>query len=373
MRVLFVNGRPDAQQNPGGDTVQLLKTKAALEKIGVAVEVRSPDNLFDLPPCDVAHVFNIQMPYSSLRVVETIREKRVPIVLSPIYWDLYDYWCQRALGDRLRWQRLSRILGTTRVRWLYANWQRWKAPFKSWWRVQRRLLQETDRVLPNSQSEADLLQKTFRLDETFQEKVDVVPNAIDPTLYRELPEPSQVFQERYGIQDFVLQVGTIHPVKNQLGLIEALYDTATTLVFVGPTMLEMSEYAQHCHDRAVQRGNVVFAGRVPHEELPRIYALASVHVLPSWRETPGLVSLEAAAAGCRIVSTSIGSARDYFGDLASYCHPSDPESIRSAVETALRSSSSPGLRQRVLANFTWERAGEASLVSYEKTLNGEGS
>jgi hypothetical protein len=39
MQVLFVI-REDARRNLGGDTIQMLKTKAALENLGLTVEVR---------------------------------------------------------------------------------------------------------------------------------------------------------------------------------------------------------------------------------------------------------------------------------------------------------------------------------------------
>ena len=91
-------------------------------------------------------------------------------------------------------------------------------------------------------------------------------------------------------------------------------------------------------------------------------------MLPSWRETPGLVSLEAAAAGCRIVSTAIGSAREYFGDLAWYCDPCNPGSIRQAVLQALAAPATAALRQRVLERFTWEVAAQNTLEAYSKVM-----
>jgi len=206
------------------------------------------------------------------------------------------------------------------------------------------------------------------LEADFYEKADVIPNAIDTRLYESLPAPSEIFFRTYDIRDFVLEVGTIYPVKNQLELIEALFDLPVPLVFVGQTLDAFADYANACRARAAQRGNVYFIDHLPYEELPGIYALAGVHALPSWRETPGLVSLEAAAAGCRIVTTSIGSTRDYFGDLVWYCAPDDRASIRTAIEAALQAKPSTALRQRVLSEYTWERTAQATLASYQKVL-----
>jgi glycosyltransferase involved in cell wall biosynthesis len=260
------------------------------------------------------------------------------------------------------------LMGKEHVRQLYLGWQKTKSPANARWRAQRRLLAGALRVLPNSQAEADLLQKSFALQKGFQKTIDVVPNAIDMALYQTKPAPSENFFHKYGVRDFVLQVGMIYPAKNQLALIEALYDLPVSLVIIGQVLAPMADYAETCKARAAERGNVLFIDRVPHDELPGIYALAAVHALPSWRETPGLVSLEAGAAGCRIVTTSIGSTRDYFGDMAWYCRPDDLSSIRQAVQSALQANPSIALRNRILREYTWRKAAEATLAAYEKAL-----
>ena len=323
MRVLFINSREDAQAIPGGDTVQMLSTKEALESLGLSVEVRYAHELADLPVCDIAHIFNMQTPEPAWAALDILQARETPVVLSPIYWDMFEHWAELAMVERAQWRRLSGWLGKARVSDAYVHWQKLKSPTNTIWRTQRRLLQRATRVLPNSQAEAVHLEKTFVLGSGFQRKVDVVPNAIDTALYQELPAPCEAFHRTHGVKDFVLQVGTIYPAKNQLGTIDALFDLPVPLVFIGQVMDAAADYAWLCKTRAEERGNTLFIDRLPHEELPGIYALAAVHVLPSWRETPGLVSLEAAAAGCRIVTTSIGSARDYFGDFAWYCHPED--------------------------------------------------
>jgi glycosyltransferase involved in cell wall biosynthesis len=197
----------------------------------------------------------------------------------------------------------------------------------------------------------------------------VIPNAIDTDLYASPPAPSEWFFNKYGVRDFILEVGTVYPVKNQLGLIEALFDLPIPLVIVGKALGAFTAYAEACKARAAERGRVVFIDQVAHDDLPGIYALAAVHALPSWRETPGLVSLEAAAAGCRVVTTELGPTRDYFGDLAWYCYPDDFASIRKSVEIALKAPPPAELRKQVLSQYTWERTATATLAAYEKALN----
>lgn len=369
MRLLAINARANAASLPGGDSIQMEKTSQALQMLGVTIEVRPPAGLDRMPACDLAHVYNIQEPETTWQVCKALTRWGVPFVLSPIYWDMYEYWAEEALHTRKTWQRLAGLFGPERVRKYYIRWQNIKAPGKHTWQLQRNLLQTARRVLPNSRSEAVHLEKSFWLGAEFQDRVDIVPNAIDTRLYLERPVPSQAFLAEYNLRDFVLEVGTIYPVKNQLGLLEALHDVPVPIVLIGQVMEARSEYAQACKELARQRGNVLFLDRVDHAELKNIYALAAVHALPSWRETPGLVSLEAAAAGCNVVTTSIGSTYDYFGDQAHYCHPADRTSIRTAVVSALAKQPNGKLRDRVLAEFNWQRAAQATLDSYTKALN----
>ena len=338
--------------------------------MAVTVEVRGSDGLADdLPPYDLAHLFNIQTAESSWTAFEVLQKQNAPVVLSSIFWDMLDHWFEFAVEMRRSWRYLARFVGKSKARQMYTARQRRKGPQSDIWQLQRRLLESADRVLPNSRSEADLLHQTFALNGTFYDRVNVIPNGIAPDLFDPAPTPSEVFAEQYGVRDFVLEVGAISPIKNQLGVIEALYDLPVPLVFVGQPAEAMPEYAEQCKTLGKKRGNVLFIDRLPHEDLPGIYALAQVHVLPSWRETPGLASLEAAAAGCHIVTTSIGSTRDYFGDWAWYCYPDDLDSIRRGVTEALQAPRSTALREQILSQFTWQRAGEATLAAYEKALN----
>jgi glycosyltransferase involved in cell wall biosynthesis len=94
-----------------------------------------------------------------------------------------------------------------------------------------------------------------------------------------------------------------------------------------------------------------------------------VHALVSWYDTPGLVSLEAAMAGCRIVTTDRGSAREYFGSTVDYCDPADPESIRRAVVAAWeRPKPARDLQRLVYRNYCWERAARATLRGYQLAM-----
>jgi glycosyltransferase involved in cell wall biosynthesis len=123
-----------------------------------------------------------------------------------------------------------------------------------------------------------------------------------------------------------------------------------------------------CKKHANSR-TIFITNGVSEDDLIPVYQNARVHVLASWFETPGLVSLEAALAGCAVVTTDRGSPREYFGDLARYCRPDSIGSIRCAVEQAWEEGPTPGLREHVLNNFTWETVAKRTLDAYQLALS----
>jgi glycosyltransferase involved in cell wall biosynthesis len=364
LRVLMLN-RSDAFTVSGGDTVLMLETKAGLEKLGVRVEVDVGDTSRSTQAFDLVHVFNCDQLERFLGTSPSSpRRHGPPIVLSPLFWFDTGHWFDAAVVTRRRWRLAGRALGLTRSRHLYELWQTCKFRYGGAGRRLRHALAQLARILPDSRAQIAHLQAMAGLPDRLGSRCTIVPNAVRRDLFEPRPAPNAALAERYGTETVVLQVSRIQAAKNQLRLIEALHDVPVRLVFVGQPSPYEPAYVERCHQAARARGQVSFLGVVPTEELLAIYGSSAVHVLPSWRELPGLASLEAAAAGCRIVSTSIGSAREYFGDHAWYCDPGDVQSIRRAVLAALRASPSATLRSLILARYTWDAAAAATLEAY---------
>jgi glycosyltransferase involved in cell wall biosynthesis len=113
---------------------------------------------------------------------------------------------------------------------------------------------------------------------------------------------------------------------------------------------------------------VEFIDKIPQEQLINYYCKAKVHALPSWFETTGLSSLEAAAMGCNIVITDKGDTVEYFGEDAFYCDPDSPQSIRSAVEQAAASNEKESLMNKIFTHFTWRQTAKQTLEAYQEVL-----
>ncbi|UCH34632.1 MAG: polysaccharide pyruvyl transferase family protein [Armatimonadota bacterium] len=333
--------RPDWESNPGGDGVQLRGTGVALEDLGVSVAVTT-EATPRLDDIDIVHTFNTTRPQEAMEHCVNARRQGKPVVLSTVYWDVREYVTEALKGIAPDAQSAAADVAALASSEAQAGL----------------VMELADVLMPNSEAERDLLHRNFGVP---PEKCVVVPNAVDARFLDASPD---TFVREHGLQDFVLCVGRIELRKNQHALLAALKDTDLPVVLIGPALDD--EYLAICRSEATERAT--FIPQVAHDQLPAAYAAARVHVLPSWYDTPGLVSLEAAAAGCSIVSTDRGCAREYFGDMACYCTPDDIDSIRRATLEAWNAPRTDRLKEHVRRNFTWPIAAQRTLSAYEMAL-----
>jgi polysaccharide pyruvyl transferase CsaB len=342
--------RPDYLERPGGDSIQMMQTKRHLTGLGVAVEVTTEESP-DLASCDLVHVFNLGRPEDPHRQCLNAAQQGKPVVLSTIYWDFSEFW---QCGDPDYWELPPPGEGLPRPRPAPppdAMEARRRAHLD---RLRRATIDMATVYLPNGQGEADLLADIYGMDES---RSVLVTNAVDDSFFE---ANAEAFVEEFGLRDFVLCAARVEKRKNQLLLAAALRGTGLPLVIVGQPNPE--GYRQLC--RQYGGDSVTFIDALPPKELAGAYAAARVHALPGWFETPGLSTLEAAAAGCNVVTTDRGTAREYLGDGAWYCDPGSVESIREAVLAACEAPRSERLRNRIREHYTWMRAAEQTLDGY---------
>jgi glycosyltransferase involved in cell wall biosynthesis len=366
VRVLMLQ-RNDASQVPGGDSLRFGHMQRVLADLGLIVDRCSEDSLPEGTSYDLVHLSNLQTEQETWRALQWASRRSLPTVLSPIYWDMKDAHFELG-ATKACWKKIRQRLGRRAGLRLYRLWQDLNRPRQADWRIRRGLLKQAVWLLPTSFTELLHLRRYFWLPENLCLRSTVVYSGVDGKRFSQVRRPGGVVYDRLGIRDYVLQVARISPIKNQKGLIEALWGLPIPIVLIGQESPYHPGYAAECRQLAARRENVFFLGQLPQTELPDVYATAAVHVLPSWRETPGLSSLEAAAAGCRVVSTSIGCAREYFSEDAWYCRPTDVASIRVAVESALQTEHSEHLRKRILRDRTWGHAAERTKEGYLRAM-----
>jgi glycosyltransferase involved in cell wall biosynthesis len=167
-------------------------------------------------------------------------------------------------------------------------------------------------------------------------RVHVVPNGVEQRFFDATPEAARAL---LGTDPYVLCVASVEPNKNQQRLISAIGPTGLPLVLVG----DPKPSANRAYLDAVQQAvesfpNVRWLRGIDRgsELLPALFAAARVHVLPSLAEAQGLATLEAAAAGCAVVTSDLPTLRSAFTSDVAMCNPTSQQSIRTAVLDAWR-------------------------------------
>ena len=357
MKVAFI-ARSTLYNVHGGDTVQILETAKYLGTSGISVSVFLTNEKINYKEFDLLHFFNITRPAD---ILFHIKKSDKPFVISPVFVDYSEYDKQHRKGiSGFILRQLSAPANEyikTISRWLL---NKDKLQSKSYiWKGHKKTSQEifekASLLLPNSQSEYEQVKKIYATRKPYV----VVPNGIDPMLFNDHCNFTKDVH-------LVICAGRIEGRKNQLNLIKALNNTEFKLLLIGDAAPNQKRYFNDC--KKIAADNIIFTGRISQSELAKYYKRAKVHILPSWFESCGLSSLEAAAMGCNVVITDKGFTRNYFGEDAFYCDPGNTSSILNAVKEAAQSDCRKTLQQRVLQDYTWKKAADVTLKAYESIL-----
>lgn len=335
------------------------QTAAALGRMGVRVTIAlSTERAIDYRTYDLIHFFNIIRPAD---ILLHIRKSGLPYVVSPVYVE-YDELAKHGEGG---WrQRMLGFLGKHTGEYLkvlaraWFNGERIVSPeyfFRGHQRSIKYILSGSACLLPNSHSEYARLKRDF----PEAGRYEVVPNAIDDSVFREGAEPRK--------KNSVLCVARFEPRKNQLNVIRALNHTRFEVTFLGNVAANHQSYYRECRNEAA--GNISFHDFAGPDTVALMLRQHSVHVLASWFETTGLSSLEAMACGCRAVITGKGDTKEYFGDHAFYCDPGNTQSILRAVEQAADAPEDRVFIEKIKQHYTWEKAARETSRIYTKVLD----
>lgn len=358
MRVAHIS-RSTLFTSPGGDTTQLEETAENLRLRGVEVDIFLAGDEIDYSKYDLLHFFNSIRPAD---IIKHIRLSKKPYVVSTIF---VEYGGVKTEGGGGVQSMLKSVFSEAAMDYIKVigravkNGERIVSKEYLWMghtKAVKYVAEHAAMLLPNSESEYRRFAKKFNISRPYR----VVPNGINTSL----TEQTYPHSEKY--KNAIICMGRIEARKNQLALIRALNNSAFKLYIHGKPSPNAMAYYEQCKQEAAP--NIFIGGHLDAQELYTAYSNAKVHVLPSYFETTGLSSLEAAVMGCNIVVTDKGDTRDYFGHDAWYCEPDDVQSIRKAVEAAYDAPYDPTFRQRILQQYTWEQAAEETLHAYKVVL-----
>ena len=359
MKVAFI-ARSSLHSVRGGDTVQITNTAKHLQQLNVDVDIKLTHEKINYDQYDLLHFFNLIRPAD---ILPHIRKLEIPFVVTPLLIDFTEYDKQYRKGFS---GKLFRVLPAGKTEYIktIARWAKGQQPLKAYSyllkgqdKSVRNIIKKTALFLPNSEMEYKKLEQWYGANPAYS----VIPNGIDESIFS-----LSVNNTCSKDNNMVLCVARIEGLKNQWNLIKALNNSRYELFIIGQASANQSAYYEEC--KKIASKNIHFINHLPQEELVQYYRKAKVHILPSWFETCGLSTLEAAAMGCNVVVSNRGYTSEYFSKYAFYCDPESPASIFEMIDIASNTATSKIFQQKIFRDYTWQKAALKTYEAYKKII-----
>lgn len=197
----------------------------------------------------------------------------------------------------------------------------------------------------------------------------VSPNGVDLDNFKLLDKNK--IKIELGLKNKVVGfVGNLLPVKRADKLPEIFYEInkqkEVDFLVVGDGPLK-KEIEQRCKEKNL---NVLFTGKIPHDEIPKYMNAMDVMILPSRNEGFGAVVIEAQSCGVPVVGSDNGGIPEAVGNGGIIVKEGDYFEKRFAtavIELLDNPIDSETLRQRSLS-FSWQNIVNKELEIYEKLI-----
>lgn len=243
---------------------------------------------------------------------------------------------------------------------VWRDLKKWKQTF---------LQKECDEIWAVSTYTANDLQERHKVP---ADRIKVVHNCLDPFL--EIPtdfsKPEELlkrYQLNYSdpvlftltrLSSSELYKGYDLVIKTMPALIKS-FPTLKYLIAGKADFEEKNRLTQLIKDHQLEE-QVILLGFVPEEELSDHFLLADVFVMPSRKEGFGIVFIEAAACGCKIIGGNQDGSVDALlnGELGTLISPTDKNEILEAISTEVlknrTNESSLDIQNRCMEHFSYK-------------------
>ena len=239
--------------------------------------------------------------------------------------------------------------------------------------IAKRLLENTDLVTVLSEKQKNYL--SF-ICPNVSNKIEIIPNAIDIELFRELDKNTD--KEINSTFTF-LYVGQLIKRKGIEWLIKALkivkeYNKNVKLIIVGDG--QHSDYYKKLVNDYNLNQYVEFKGRINDKmELASIYKNSNAFVLPSLSEGFPTVILEAIYFGLPVISTDIDGIKEHFDNCVSLVSPKNSIKLAEAMLHLLIKENleeankiSKDFKTVIESKYTWNRVANKYGELYQKLI-----
>ena len=181
--------------------------------------------------------------------------------------------------------------------------------------------------------------------------------------YSEINDAEQVrIPNNYSSKRIILYIGGAGENKNLQRLIDAVLLQneldPVTLWIVGDSVSEHAKYLDDNYEADDEEGAIVFLGAVPDAQIPQLFGLVDLLVMPSLHEGFGLPLVEAMVPGVPVCCSDIPVFREVAENVPWYFDPLDTRSIQEALRDCFRYDSERKSRamigQQRSGTYLWE-------------------
>lgn len=213
------------------------------------------------------------------------------------------------------------------------------------------------------------------------DKLKIVSNGIDTDLFR--PGFAEDLKTKLNLsgEKIIVAPGRIDKYKGFDVLLYAFHNLLkrfenTKLIIIGngPFQMDLEKLAYNGNIK----DRVLFAGRIPYEDMPKYYNIADVIAFPTLRtESFGLVALEAMSCGKSIVASRIGGIMEIIEDGMDgiLVEPGDVSDLENKLQNilgdeSLRTELGKNARKKIINKFSLDRMVDETINVYQEVLNG---
>jgi len=324
----------------GGLQEQLLSIYNELYKLDVNVKLFSIDN-DNFSNFDLVHIFDAET--CNFRLVEEAKKHNTKIIVSSIIAPNESQYL--ALRDDLI-EKSVKLLSHNSLT-LTKEQTRWS-------------LNGADAIIALGEVEKNTLQIQYGINKN---KIHIISNGVSNDFFSPI---TALFTKKYNInKDFILCVGSIYPLKNQLKLAEITKELGKKLILVGDIR------DQQYFEKIKRYTHVEYLGVIKDKNLlASAYASASLLSLISEHEIMPLVVLEAIASNTPILMTDNHSMSiDLNLDHIKEVDISNDLKIKEQLQYLLDNYTNRSNITRKPTVMSWTDIAKKHLILYRKILN----
>ncbi len=245
--------------------------------------------------------------------------------------------------------------------------------FKS---ITRKSCQRSEKVIAISHHTKKDIIENLGIEES---KIEVIHQGYSDR-YGKVSDQQQLDQVKNKYQlpeNFILYTGIHKPHKNLERLFQAyarlpkLQLDYFNLILTGPINQDTEKLKELAKSLGIE-SKVSFKGMLPIEDLPALYTLAKLFVLPSLYEGFGVPPLEAMACGTPVACSNATAIPEVVGNVGRLFNPTDidhmADTISQALETDIDDSDLQKKCIEQAAKFSWEKTAKRTFQMYEKIV-----